>query len=88
MMKIETSLLTIDMERSTSNLILFIRINGRVNQLRDNSTKTLVFTFREISTLFHTLNLQDTSILLTTETLLSRQEMEEEAKSGTSINNP
>jgi hypothetical protein len=82
MMKIETSLLTIDMERSTSNLILFIRINGRVNQLRDNSTKTSVSMLIEPSSSFLDWDKADTSISSTTETWSSRLEMEERLKCG------
>jgi hypothetical protein len=40
--KIETSLPTLDMERSISNSISSMPINGREIQLRENSTKTSV----------------------------------------------
>ena len=83
----ETSVSTIETIRSISNGILFTLINGKVNQPRVNSTKDSVFTLKETSTLFQPFQVADILISSTTETWSLRLEMEEEPKSGTSINN-
>jgi hypothetical protein len=53
-MKTEISSPTRNTERLTNNSISSTRTNGRVNQPRDNSTKTSVFMLKEISTLLPT----------------------------------
>jgi hypothetical protein len=87
MLKTKTSLSGTNMAESTSNGMLSTLTNGRVNQRRENSTKTSVFMLRDHSTLFLKWEEADTSTLLE-ETWSSRQEMEEELNNGTSINNP
>ena len=55
------------------------------NQLRENSMRTSVLLFRETSTLFPRWHNTDTLTWSTTETLLSRHQMLERPKPGTSI---
>jgi hypothetical protein len=62
-------------------------INMRRSQLRVNSTRDSDFTLRETSTSFQLSQMVDTLIFQTIETWQSRLRMEEEPKSGTSINN-
>jgi hypothetical protein len=50
--KIDTSLLTTDTERLTSNSMSSMLMNGRENQPRDNSHQIMVSTLTEPSTLF------------------------------------
>jgi hypothetical protein len=59
-MRIETSFSTISTERLTSNGTSSMLMSGRENQLRENSTKTLVFMLRETSMLFHNFHQTDT----------------------------
>jgi hypothetical protein len=82
MMKTETSLPTRDTERSTNSSMLFMLTNGRVNQPRDNSTSSSDFTLTEPSSSSQEWEERDTSISSTTETWLSRLEMEERLKCG------
>jgi hypothetical protein len=50
MLKTKTSLSGTNMAESTSNGMLSTLTNGRVNQRRENSTKTSVFMLRDHST--------------------------------------
>ena len=84
MVKTRTSKYTTNMERLTSNGMSSILMNTRMNQLRESSTKDSDFTSKEISTLSQHSHQEDILILSTTETLLSRLEMEESPNSGTS----
>jgi hypothetical protein len=68
--------------------MLSMLINGRVNQPRDNLTKTSVSMLREISILSQDLVERDTLTLSTTRTLPSRLETEEDPRFGTSTKNP
>jgi hypothetical protein len=72
-------------ERSINNGTLSTLINGRVNQPRVNSTKSLDFTSKDHSTSSQLWVLEDTSNLSTTETWLSRLEMDKRDRSGGSI---
>jgi len=72
-------------ERSINNGILFTLTHGRVNQPRDNSTKSMDFTSKDHSMSSHHLDQEDTSKSSTTETWLLRLEMDKEDKSGGSI---
>jgi hypothetical protein len=86
--RIETLRLNHNTEESTNNGTSSMLMNGRVNPAKVNLTKSSVSMSKEISTLF--LNYQTTDMLkfTTTETCLSRHQMEEDNKSGISINNP
>jgi hypothetical protein len=81
----ETSLLTTSMERLTNNLMSYMLMNGRVNQPRDNSIQDSDSMLKDHSTLSQEWVSTDILISSTTKTSSSRQEMEEEVKSGTSI---
>jgi hypothetical protein len=88
MLKTETSwLIAKTTKLSTNNGISSMLINGRENQLRDNSIRDSVSTLREISTLSQNFQTTDTLISSTTETWSSRFQTAEEPKSGTSTNN-
>jgi hypothetical protein len=69
MMRTETSSHGRSIADLTNNGTLSMPMNIQLNQLRENSTKTSVSMFKEISSLF--LNFQTTDILIlsTTETL-------------------
>jgi hypothetical protein len=54
MLKTETLLPGRNTERSISNSMLSMLMNGREIQLRVNSTKSMAFMLKEISTLFLT----------------------------------
>jgi hypothetical protein len=58
-----------------------------LNQRRESSTSNSVFMLKETSMLFQLYQVVDTLILSITETWLSRLQMVETLKSGTSINN-
>jgi uncharacterized protein YjcR len=87
MLKTETLLSETKTTKSTNNGMSSMLINGRENQLRDNSIRDSDSMLREISTLSQ--NFQRTDILIssTTETWSSRFQTVEEPKSGTSTNN-
>jgi hypothetical protein len=65
-----------------------MQMNTRENQDQVNSMKGSDSLLTEHSSLSLSYQEVDILILLTAETLLSRQEMEETASNGTSINNP
>lgn len=85
--KTETLVSTLKRMPSTNNLISSMLMNGKVSQLRDNSMIYLDSMLRETSTLYQHFQIEDTLILLTTETWSSRLPTVEELKFGTSINN-
>jgi hypothetical protein len=86
-MKTETSLSETETIRSTNNGILFTLMNGRENQLRDNSTRDSDSMLKETST--SNLNFQTTDISISSiiGTWSSRFQTAEEPKSGISTNN-
>ena len=84
MVRTRTSKYSTRMERLTSNGMLSILMNTKLNQLRVSSTKDSVFTLRETSTLSQHFHQEDILILSLTKTLLSRLEMEESPNFGTS----
>jgi hypothetical protein len=86
-LKTKPSLSTTSMAKQTNNGMLSTLTNGRVNQRKENSTKTSVSMLIEHSLSNHKWVQRDSLILLE-ETLSSRLEMEEEPNNGTSINNP
>jgi len=87
MLKTETSRSMLNTVESTNSGTSSMLMNGRENQLRDNSMRSSVSMLKEISTLFLNYQKTDTLILSTTETWLLRHQMEERLKSGISINN-
>ena len=60
-------------------------MNGKVNHQKENSMNNSVYTLRETSTLYPNFHPTDILISLTIETWLSRHQMEEALKHGTSI---
>jgi len=87
MPKTETSRSAIEAMTSDNNGRLFT-LTSILSQRKVNSIHNLDCTLKEISILFHHFQATDILTLSTTETWLSRLQMEERLKSGTSINNP
>jgi hypothetical protein len=75
-------------ERFINNGTSCMLINGRVNQLRVNSTQDSVFTLKETSMSFQPYQVEDILTSSITETWSSRFLMEDQLKNGTSTNNP
>jgi len=86
MLRIETSLPIRNMERSTNNGTSSMLMNIKMSQVRENSMRNSDSTSKDHSTLSLHYHHIDTLISLAI-TLLSRHQMEEHLKSGTSINN-
>jgi hypothetical protein len=86
-MKIKISKSTISMVESINNGRLSMLINIQMSPPKENSTLTLVFMLKEISMSSQNLKKIDTLTLSITEIWLSRLQMVERLRSGTSINN-
>jgi hypothetical protein len=85
--KTETSESTMETMDSINNGTSSTLTNGKVNQEKENLTKSSDFTLKDHSTLFLSWLLISSWISSTIETLSLRPQMEETPKFGTSISN-